>query len=42
MPAVIHHGEAWQRADRSTKTLPDAIERRFFPDTGVTALRMAA
>jgi transposase InsO family protein len=42
VPAVIHRGEAWQRPDRSAKTLPGAIERRFFPDTRVTAFRMAA
>jgi transposase InsO family protein len=42
VPSVIHRGEAWQRPDRSAKTLPGAIERRLFPDTRVTAFRMAA
>jgi transposase InsO family protein len=42
MPAVIHRGDRWQRPDRSAKALPDAIERRLFPDTRVTAFRLAA
>ncbi len=42
VPSLIHRGEVWQRPDRSAKALPDAIERRFFPDTRVTAFRMAA
>lgn len=42
VPAVIHRGEAWQRPDRSVKALPGAIEQRLFPDTRVTACRMAA
>jgi len=41
-PAVIHRGDAWQRPDRSAKALPGAIERGFFPDTRVTAFRLAA
>jgi transposase InsO family protein/transposase-like protein len=42
VPSSIHRGEVWQRPDRSAKTLPGAIERRFFPDTRVTAFRLAA
>jgi len=42
VPSVIHHGDRWQRPDRSAKTLPSAIERRLFPDTRVTAFRLAA
>ena len=42
VPAVIHRGEGWQRPDRAAKTLPGAIERRLFPDTRVTAFRLAA
>jgi len=42
VPSLIHRGEVWQRPDRSAKTLPGAIERRFFPDTRVTAFRLAA
>ncbi len=42
VPAVIHCGEFWQRPDRSAKVLSGTIERRFFPDTRVTAFRLAA
>ena len=42
VPSLIHRGEVWQRPDRSAKTLPGAIERRLFPDTRVTAFRLAA
>ena len=42
VPSLIHRGEVWQRPDRSAKTLPGAIDRRFFPDTRVTAFRLAA
>jgi len=42
VPSLIHRGEVWQRPDRSAKTLPGAIERRFFPDTRVTGFRLAA
>jgi len=42
IPSLIHRGEVWQGPDRSATTLPGAIERRFFPDTRVTAFRLAA
>jgi transposase InsO family protein len=42
VPSVIHRGEAWQRPDRSAKTVSGTIERRLFPDTRVTAFRLAA
>jgi transposase InsO family protein len=42
VPSVIHRGDRWQRPDRSAKTLSGNIERRFFPDTRVTAFRLAA
>ena len=42
VPSLIHRGEVWQRPDRSAKTLPGAIERRLFPDTRITAFRLAA
>jgi transposase InsO family protein len=41
-PAVIHRGDRWQRSDRSEKTVSGNIDRRFFPDTRVTAFRLAA
>ena len=42
VPSVIHRGGVWHRPDRSAKTVSGAIERRFFPDTRVTAFRLAA
>ena len=42
VPSLIHRMEVWQRPDRSAKTLPGTIERRLFPDTRVTAFRLAA
>jgi len=42
IPSVIHRGDRWQRPDRSQKTLSGNIDRRFFPDTRVTAFRLAA
>jgi len=42
VPSLIHRGKVWQRPDLSAKTLPGAIDRRFFPDTRVTAFRLAA
>jgi len=42
LPAVIHRAEQWTRPERSAKTLPPYIERRPFPDTQITAYRLAA
>jgi transposase InsO family protein len=42
LPAVIHRRQAWQRPDRSAKTLLGTVERRLFSDTRVTAFRLAA
>lgn len=42
VPSVAHRGEVQQRPDISAKTLPASIERRSFPDTRVTAFRLAA
>lgn len=42
IPEVIHRDEQWDKPDKSAKTLPDNLERRFFPDTHVTAYRLAA
>jgi len=39
---VIHRGEQWTRPEKSAKTLPADIERRFFADTRITAYRLAA
>ncbi|MGD0113729.1 MAG: hypothetical protein ABSD48_17880 [Armatimonadota bacterium] len=42
VPSVIHRGDRWQRPDRSAKTLSGNTDRRFFPDTRLTAFRLAA
>ncbi len=41
VPWAILRGDRWQRPDRSVKTLSGATERRLFPDTRVTAFRLA-
>ena len=42
LPEVIHRGEQWTKPEKSAKTLPPNIERRVFPDTQITAYRLAA
>jgi len=42
LPSVIHRGEQWNKPEKSAKTLPPNIERRCFPDTQITAYRLAA
>jgi len=42
LPSVIHRGDRWTKPSKSAKTLPGSIERRFFPDTRITAYRLAA
>jgi len=39
---MIHRGAQWTKPGKSAKTLPPNIERRVFPDTQVTAYRLAA
>ena len=41
-PSVFYRGEQWTKPEKSAKTLPPDIERRFFPDTRITAYRLAA
>ena len=41
LPCDIYGGYAWQRPDRTSKTLSGAVERRLFPDTWVTAFRLS-
>jgi transposase InsO family protein len=41
-PAMVHRGERWNRPEKSAKTLPTNLERRVFPDTQITAYRLAA
>jgi transposase InsO family protein len=42
VPSLIHRGQQWTKPEKSAKTLPPNIERRFFPDTQITAYRLAA
>jgi transposase InsO family protein len=42
VPSMIHRGEQWTKPEKSAKALPPHIDRRFFPDTQVTAYRLAA
>ncbi len=42
VPDVIHAGQQWSVPPRTAKTVPAHIERRFFPETRVTAFRLAA
>ena len=42
IPAVMYRGERWEKPEKSAKTLPVDMERRFFPDTQITAYRLAA
>ena len=42
VPAVIYLGEPWDKPAKSAKTLPTNLERRVFPDTQITAYRLAA
>jgi hypothetical protein len=42
VPAVMYRGERWDKPAKSAKTLPTNLERRVFPDTKITAYRLAA
>ena len=42
VPSMIHRGEQWSKPEKSAKVLPSTIERRVFPDTRITAYRLAA
>jgi hypothetical protein len=42
VPQVIHRGEQWKKPEKSAKAVPTTIERCFFPDTQITAHRLAA
>jgi len=42
VPELIHAGQHWQKLPRTAKAIPARIERRLFPDTRVTAFRLAA
>ena len=42
VPELIHAGQHWSVPPKTAKTVPANIERRFFPETRVTAFRLAA
>ena len=42
VPQVIHRGEQWKKPEKSAKAVPATIERLLFPDTQITAYRLAA
>jgi len=41
VPDLVHAGQEWSSPLRTAKTVPARIERRFFPETRVTAFRLA-
>lgn len=41
-PSLIHRGGKWTKPEKSAKTLPPNVERRFFPNTQITTYRLAA
>ncbi len=42
VPTVRYRGERWDKPEKSAKRLPTNLERRLFPDTQITAYRLAA
>ncbi len=42
VPDLIHAGQQWSVPPKTAKTVPAHIERRFFPETRITAFRLAA
>ena len=42
VPDLIHAGQQWSVPPKTAKTVPGHIERRFFPETRITAFRLAA
>jgi len=41
VPDLIHAGHQWSPPPRTAKAVPAHIERRFFPETRITAFRLA-
>jgi putative transposase len=41
-PSLIHRDGQWAKPEKSAKTVPVEVERRFFPHTQITAYRLAA
>ena len=42
VPAAIYCGEQWTKPEKSAKSVPAGIERRVFPEAGITCYRLAA
>jgi len=42
VPELIHAGEQWSVPPKTAKLVPAHIERRFLPETRITAFRLAA
>jgi len=42
VPDLIHGGQRWSVPPKTAKTVPAHVERRFFPETRITAFRLAA
>jgi transposase InsO family protein len=42
VPSVIHRGDHWAKPEKSAKAVPANVVRRVFPDTQITAYRLAA
>jgi len=42
VPELIHARQQWSVPPKTAKTVPAHIERRFFPETRITAFRLAA
>jgi len=42
VPEMIHRGGQWAKPEKSAKAVPATVERRLFPDTQITAYRLAA
>ena len=42
VPELIHAGQQWSAPPKTAKTVPASIQRRFFPETRITAFRLAA
>jgi hypothetical protein len=42
VPSTIHRGEQWSKPGKSEKGIPENVKRHVFPDTQITAYRLAA
>jgi len=42
VPDLVHAGDHWSVPPKTAKTIPANIEAHFFPETRITAFRLAA